>query len=102
VMVFREHGTRRLYLGGVTAHPTGAWTVRQAATWALDIGERVSGIFLGLPDRDRGANFTADLTPSSRHRAPILAERVQEPRHERRPVSDSSARCSPPNSWERM
>jgi putative transposase len=31
-LVFIEHGTRRLHLAGVTAHPTGAWAVQQAAT----------------------------------------------------------------------
>jgi hypothetical protein len=30
VLVFVEHGIRRLHLGGVTAHPTGAWAVHAA------------------------------------------------------------------------
>lgn len=37
VLVFIEHGTRRMHLGGVTAHPTGAWTVQQARNLALNL-----------------------------------------------------------------
>jgi len=68
VLVFIEHGTRRMYLGGVTAHPTGAWTVQQARNLALDIGERF-GDFRFLI-RDRGSNFTAAFDASSRPPAP--------------------------------
>ena len=30
VLVFIEHGTRRLHVAGVTARPTGAWAAQQA------------------------------------------------------------------------
>ena len=32
ILVFIEHGTRRMHLGGITAHPTGDWTVQRAVT----------------------------------------------------------------------
>ena len=35
VLVFIEHGIRRMHLGGVTANRTGEWTVRQARNLAL-------------------------------------------------------------------
>jgi putative transposase len=59
VLVFIEHGTRRMHLGGITAHPSGAWTVQQARNLALDLGERF-GDFRFLI-RDRGSNFTASF-----------------------------------------
>ena len=57
VLVFIEHGTRRMHLGGVTANPTGQWTVQQARNLAMNLGEWVEGIKFLL--RDRGSNFTA-------------------------------------------
>jgi len=56
VLVFIEHGTRRMHLGGVTASPTGDWTVQQARNLALTLGERFESIRFLI--RDRGSNFT--------------------------------------------
>ncbi len=59
VLVFIEHGTRRMHLGGVTAHPTGDWTVGQARNLALTLGERFESTRFLI--RDRGSNFTASF-----------------------------------------
>jgi transposase InsO family protein len=56
VLVFIEHGSRRMHLGGVTANPTGEWTVQQARNLALTLGERLEDIKFLI--RDRGSNFT--------------------------------------------
>ena len=37
LLVFIEHGTRRLHVAGVTAHPTGAWAVQQVRNLAMDL-----------------------------------------------------------------
>jgi hypothetical protein len=59
VLVFIEHGTRRMHLGGITAHPTGDWTVQQARNLAPTLGERFESIRFLI--RDRGSNFTASF-----------------------------------------
>jgi len=56
VLVFIEHGTRRMHLGGVTSSPTGEWTVQQARNLALSLDERLGDMRFLI--RDRGSNFT--------------------------------------------
>jgi hypothetical protein len=56
VLMFIEHGTRRMHLGGVTAHPTGQWTVQQARNLALTLGERLENVRLLI--RGNGSNVT--------------------------------------------
>ena len=48
-----------MHLGGVTAHPTGAWSVQQARNLALDLNERFEDFRFLI--RDRGSNFTASF-----------------------------------------
>ena len=59
VLVFIEHGTRRMHIGGVIASPTGAWTVQQARNLALSCAERFEDVEFLI--RDRGSNFTASF-----------------------------------------
>ena len=59
VLVFIEHGTRRMHLGGVTANPTGEWAVQQARNLAMRLDEQVADFTFLI--RDRGSNFTASF-----------------------------------------
>ena len=79
VLVFIEHGTRRMYLGGVTANPTGEWTVQQARNLALTLDDRFADIKFVI--RDRGSNFTRAFDAVFQAAgARILCTAVQAPR----------------------
>ena len=79
VLVFIELGTRRMHLGGVTANPTGEWTVQQARNLALGLDQRFADIKFLI--RDRGSNFTCAFDAVSQATgARILRTAVQAPR----------------------
>ncbi len=59
VLVFIEHGTRQMHLGGVTVGPTSDWAVQQARNLALSLDQRFEDIRFLI--RDRGSNFTASF-----------------------------------------
>jgi transposase InsO family protein len=79
VLVFIKHGTRRMHLGGVTASPTGEWTVQQARNLALSLDKRLEGIKFLICDR--GPNFSTSFDAAFQATGTrILRTAVQAPR----------------------
>ena len=52
VLIFVEHGTRRLHVAGVTANPTGEWVAQQARNLAVSIEARLESLAFLIRDRD--------------------------------------------------
>jgi putative transposase len=78
VLFFIEHGTRRVHLAGITAHPAGEWVTQQARNLLMALEDHADGVKFLLRDRD--TKFTAPgvriiKTPVQAPRANAIAER---------------------------
>jgi hypothetical protein len=95
VLVFIEHGTRRMHIGGVTASPTGEWTVQQARNLALSFDERFEDIKFLIRDRDN-KHFWADRAQAGRRN---LNEAVTANQRGAQSIT-ACARCWLETCWE--
>jgi putative transposase len=57
VLAVIEHAARRIRILGVTLHPTGDWTARQARNLIMDLGKQAHRV--KFVTRDRSSDFTA-------------------------------------------
>ncbi|MER7792959.1 integrase core domain-containing protein [Streptomyces sp. NPDC097640] len=56
VLLFIEHGTRRIHIAGITRHPTGPRVTRQARNYLMELGDHAESIRFLI--RYRGAYVT--------------------------------------------
>jgi transposase InsO family protein len=86
-LIVIEHGTRRVHLAGITAHPDGAWTTPAARNLLVGPGQRAASVKFLIRDRagqftnSSGAVFQADgirilASPPQAPRANAICERI--------------------------
>ena len=80
ILFFIELDTRKVYVAGVTAHPTGAWVIQQARNLSFELAQRSRPVKFLIRDRD--TKFTAEFDEVLRSegirtvRTPIRAPRA--------------------------
>ena len=86
-LILIEHGTRRVHVAGIAAHPDGAWTTQAARNLLMDLGQRATSVKFLI--RDRAGQFTSSFdavftaegirilaSPPQAPRANAICERV--------------------------
>jgi hypothetical protein len=86
VLFFIEHGTRRVHLAGITAHPTGEWVTQQARNLLMNLEGQADGfkffdpgpgcqVHRGVRRRVPAVGARIIKTPLQAPRANAIAER---------------------------
>jgi putative transposase len=80
MLFFIEHGTRRVHLAGITAHPSGEWVAQQAWNLMMNLDDQAGSLKFLIRDRDAKftAAFDAVFTAAAVRiiRTPVRAPRV--------------------------
>jgi len=90
VLFFIELESRRVWLGGVTANPTGPWVTQQARNLFLAVTGRDAPVRFLI--RDRGAKFAGSFDAVS---PPRVSASSAHPSGRRQPTRSRSAGCAP-------
>jgi putative transposase len=86
-LIITGHGTRRVHLAGITAHPDGPWTAQAARNFLTGPGQRAASVTFLIRDRagqftdSSGAVFQADgirilTSPPQAPRANAICEKI--------------------------
>jgi hypothetical protein len=92
-MAFIEHGTRRLHITGVRAHPTAQWAVQQARNIAAVFTAQDTQVLLGVPRAPR-MNAQCERVIGTIRREVLGHGLILGESHARKVLTDCQDRCN--------